>query len=148
MKKGGEKIRRIAKITAIISVSIILAIPVIGATTNSPNSYDHSCCIGTAYGEIEDYKLSPIAQLMILLRGKPSTLLITRGTLVIRQEPDMLSLVLTNPIKHYCRDYYGNITIHFYASIETINLDAVNECPNCSYIICSGIFGHIHIEQN
>ena len=85
---------------------------------------------------------------MILLRGKSSTLLITRGTVVIRNKPDMLSLELTNPIKHYCMAFYGNITIHFYASLETINLDAVNECPNCCYIICSGIFGYIHIEQN
>jgi hypothetical protein len=103
--------------------------------------------LGTAYGEIEDYKLSPIAQLMLSFFGTPSSLFITRGTLVIRQKPDMLSLVLTNPLKHYCMDFYGNITIQFYASLETLNLDAVNECPNCSYIICSGIFGHVHIEQ-
>lgn len=125
-----------------------MTIPLIGATTNNPNGHDHTYCIGTAYGEIEEYELSPLAQLIISIMGKPSRLPISRGTLVIRQEPDMLSLELTNPIKHYCMAYYGNITIHFYASIEIINLNAVNECPNCSYIICSGIFGHIHIEQH
>lgn len=138
---------RMIKITTIVFALIMLTIPVIEATTNNPDSHEHTCCRGMAYGEIEDYKLSLIAKLIYLLRGKPSTLPITRATIVIRHEPDRISLELINPIKHYCMAYYGNITIHFYASIAKINFDPA-ENYNCTHSICSGIFGHIYIEEN
>lgn len=147
-KNGGDKIGRIIKLTTMVCAVIILAIPVVGATTNNSNSYDYNFCKGFAYGEIEDYKLSLLAQIIYFLRGKPSTLPITRGKIVIRQEPDMISLELINLINNYVKTFYGNITIYFYASLETINLDAVEPCPNCTHMICWGIFGHIHIEQN
>jgi len=60
----------------------------------------------------------------------------------------MISLELINPINNYVKTFYGNITIYFYASLETINLNAVGHCDNCTYMVCWGIFGHIHIEQN
>ena len=113
---------RIVKITTIVCVLSILMIPVIGATTNNPNSYNYNLCKGMAFGEIEDYKLSPIAYFRYLLKGKPSTLLVTRAKIVIKQEPDMISLELIDPIKRCCMEFQGNITIHFWLSMITINL--------------------------
>ncbi len=136
------------KKAAILFILFIIVIPVVGATKGNPNSYNYNFCKGFAYGEIEDYKLSLLAQIIYFLRGKPSILPITRGKIVIRQEPDMISLELINPINNYVKIFYGNITIYFYASLETINLDAVEPCPNCTHIICWGFFGYIHIEQN
>ena len=138
---------RIVKIITIACALIMLVIPVVGATTNNPDSSTHNCCRGWAFGEIEDYKLSLIAQLIYLLRGEPSALLVTRATLVIRQEPDMMSLDLIDPIKHCCIPYFGNITIHFYASIAKIKFDPDENC-NCTLSICSGFFGIIQVEQN
>lgn len=138
------------KITTIVCAIIMLVIPVIGASTsNNPDSSKntHTFCKGIVCGEIEDYTLSLIAKLIYLLKGEPSTLRISRATIVIMQEPDKISLRLTNPIKQYCMDYYGNITIQFYASIATIHLDT-EEHNNCSHILCWGIFGLMYVEQN
>lgn len=138
---------RMVKIITIICSLIMMVIPVIGATTNNPDSSTHTFCRGIAFGEIVDYKLSRISQLLLLLRGETSTLLINRATLVIKQEPDMMSLELIDPIKHCCMAYYGNITIHFYASIVKINFKP-DENYNCTYSIFSGFFGLIQFEQN
>ena len=133
------------KIITIVCVLILLAIPVTGATTNNPNSYEYTRCSGIAYGEIVDYKLSLIAQLIFRLRGEPFTLLITRATIVIRQNPKCRALELMDPVEHCCMAYYGNITIRFYASIAKINY---YPAENCTVPICSGIFGHIFVEEN
>lgn len=125
-----------------------LASPANGVTTNNPGNHDYTFCKGFAFGKIKDYKLSPIAQLIYLLRGKPSTVTISRATVVIQQDPDEMSLELINTIKHYCMAYYGDITIHFYASRAAINLDEAENCDNCTHIVCHGFFGHIHVEQN
>jgi hypothetical protein len=122
-----------------------LAIPVNGAATNNSNSHEYTRCSGKVFGEIEDYKLSRIAQLIFWLIGEPSVLLITRATIVIRQNPECRALELIDPNKHICMAYYGNITIHFYVSIAKINF---NPDENCTVPICSGIFGHIYVENN
>lgn len=139
---------RIVKLTVVLSTLLIPTISVIGTPPNNPDNSTHTFCRGIACGEIEDYELSLIAQLIFLLRGEPSTLRVTRATIVISQEPDRISLELTNPIKHYCMAYYGNITIHFKASIADINLDKDENCNNCTHIVCWGFFGYIHVEQN
>lgn len=138
---------KIVKIITLIFVLTILAIPVFGAKTNNPDSFTHTICDGNIFGEIEDYKLSFIAQLISWLRGNPSTLLVTRAKLIIKQEPDMISLELNDRIKRCCIAYYGNITMDFYASIAKINFEP-NQNYNCTPSICSGIFGIIHVEQN
>jgi len=138
---------RMVKITTIVCSLIMLVVPIIGATTNNSDSSTYTYCSGKTFGEIEDYRLSPIAQLIFWLRGGPSTILTNRATIVIRQEPDMRSLELIDPIKHCCIAYYGDITIHFYASIAKINFNP-DENPNFTCPICSGIFGIIHVEQN
>ena len=135
------------KITTIVCALSLLAIPVTGAATNNPNSHEHTRCSGIAFGKIVDYKLSLIAQLIFWLRGEPFTLLITRGTIVIRQNPECRALELMDPVKHCCMAYYGNITIHFYASIAKINFNP-DENFNCTHSICSGIFGYIYVEEN
>lgn len=135
---------KIVKITAIVCTLILFAIPATGAIKSKPNSYEHNFCSGKVFGEIEDYKLSRIAQLIFWLKGEPSTILITRATIIIRQNPDRRALELIDPIKQICMAYYGNITIHFYASIVKINF---NPDENCSVPICSGIFGRIYIEE-
>ena len=132
------------KITTIVCALSLLAIPATEAATNNPNSHEHTCCSGKLFGEIVDYKLSLIAQLIFWLRGEPSALLITRATIVIRQNPECRALELMDPVKHCCMAYYGNITIHFYASIAKINF---NPDENCTVPICSGIFGRIYVEE-
>ncbi len=139
---------KIVKITTIVFALIMLATPLIGAATIiNPISSPYNYCKGMAFGEIEDYKLSLIAHLIYVLKEEPSSLLITRATIVIRQNHDRISLELIDPIKHYCMAYYGNITINFFASIATLHLDAIENC-NCTHIICRGIFGHIYVERN
>jgi hypothetical protein len=133
------------KITTIVCALSLLVIPVTGVATNNPNSHEYTRCRGIAYGEIVDYKLSLIAQLIIFLRGEPFTLLITRATIVIRQNPECRALELMDPVKHCCMAFNGNITIHFYASIAKINF---YPAENCTVPICSGIFGHIYVEEN
>ena len=138
---------RFVKITTIFCSLILIIIPVIGATSTDSDSKMHTYCRGKAFGEIVDYRLSYIEQLIFLLIGKPISLLITRGTVVIKQEPDMISLELIDPIKRCCWPYYGNITIYFYASIAKMNFNP-DESHNCTYSICSGFFGIIQLKQN
>lgn len=133
------------KIITIIFILILLAIPITGAALYNPNGHEYTRCSGIVYGEIVDYKLSRIAQLIFWLRGEPFTLLITRATIVIRQNTDCRAIELMDPVKHCCIAYYGNITIRFYASIAKINYYPTE---NCTVPICSGIFGHIYIEEN
>ena len=124
-----------------------MIIPVNGSMPTNQDNMTHTYCSGSAFGEIADYKLSFIEHLIFLLSGKPISLLITRGTIIIKQEPDMISLELIEPGKHCCMEYYGDITIHFYASIAKINFNP-DENHNCTCSICSGFFGIIQIEQN
>ncbi|MHA1193444.1 MAG: hypothetical protein ACTSP9_14340 [Promethearchaeota archaeon] len=130
----------IVKIGTIICVLILVSIPIAGA---------RSCniCYGSVYGEVEDCTVSRIAYLRHLITGKP-VLLITRGEIIIKQDPNEISLRLFNPINKYCVGYEGNITIHFYASLVFFNFDAYNNPnSNITYIVCNGIFGHMDIER-
>ncbi|EMR75130.1 hypothetical protein MBGDF03_01256 [Thermoplasmatales archaeon SCGC AB-540-F20] len=130
---------RVVKITTMACVLLMLIVPIIGATNDHPETSEYVGCAGRAYGEIEDYELSPFAQFRILLGS--SILLIRKGTITIKQESNEDSLRMISPSQHLCIAYQGTITIHFYASIAIIHLDDSGNA-------CSGVFGHIHVEQN
>jgi hypothetical protein len=137
---------KIIKIATLVCFLIILSTPLIGATKiDEHNTNEYTCCKGFAYGEIEDCKLSIISRLIHLLKGETSSLLITRATITIRQNPDIMSLEILDPINHYCMAYYGNISINFHASIAILNF---NSYENYTFPFCTGFFGHIIIEKN
>ena len=124
------------------------SIPASKITTNNPDNYDYIFCKGFAYGEIKDYKLNPIAKIIYLIKDKPSFLRVIRAKIIIQQDPNYVSLKILDPVNNYSINYYGNITITFFASFVKVNMDAVGHCENCTYIICQGLFGYINIEQN
>ena len=117
----------------------MLIFPVISSTDDYQEISGCTGCIWKAYGEIDDYKLSPFAQIRILLGS--TTLLVRKGTISIKQESNEDSLHMISPSQKICFSYQGDITIHFYASIAVIHFDDSGNC-------CSGILGYITVEQN
>lgn len=124
------------------------SIPQKDLQTNYPDHNRYIFCKGFAFGEIKDYTLNPIAKIIYMLREKPSFLRVIMGKITIQQDPDFVSLELVNAANTNAVNYYGNITITFFASYIRMNMNAIGHCQNCTFIICQGVFGYIHVEKN
>jgi hypothetical protein len=158
-KKRGERKIKIIKKIVVAYVLIMLILPVFGMAknesitanelkTNYPENHRYIFCRGFAFGEIKDYTLNPIAKIIYMLKEKPSFLRVIMGKITIQQDPEFLSLELSNPANNNAINYYGNITITFFASYIRMNMNAIGHCQNCTFILCQGFFGYIHVEKN